>query len=92
MISLEDLGFSPFFSAQVDQLERTQPGLVPARIAADGPASTTCSDAKRRWANDRAASATKFTAPIARPWVIGSSWLMALSAPSFTTSCVAGRL
>ena len=37
MISLEDLGFSPFFSAQVDQLERTQPGLVPARIAADGP-------------------------------------------------------
>ncbi len=37
MIALEDLGYSPFFSAQVDQLERTRPGLVPARIAADGP-------------------------------------------------------
>lgn len=37
MISLEldDLGYSPFFSSQLDRLAR--PGLAPARIAADGP-------------------------------------------------------
>jgi ribosome biogenesis GTPase / thiamine phosphate phosphatase len=32
----EDLGFGPFFATQLDRLERDRPGLVPARIAADG--------------------------------------------------------
>jgi ribosome biogenesis GTPase len=32
---LEHLGFRPFFASQIDYLDR--PGLVPARIAADGP-------------------------------------------------------
>ncbi len=35
LIELFDLGYSPFFSSQIERLER--PGLVPARIAADGP-------------------------------------------------------
>ena len=34
MISLANLGFSPFFSQQFSHIER--PGIVPARIAADG--------------------------------------------------------
>lgn len=34
-LDLSDLGYSPFFSSQLDQIQR--PGLVPARIAADGP-------------------------------------------------------
>ena len=37
MIALADLGFSPFFSAQVERFALERPGLVPARIAADGP-------------------------------------------------------
>lgn len=32
---LSDLGYSPFFASQFDRVDR--PGLVPARIAADGP-------------------------------------------------------
>ena len=32
---LSDLGYSPFFSSQLDRIER--PDLAPARIAADGP-------------------------------------------------------
>jgi ribosome biogenesis GTPase len=35
--SLEDLGYSPFFSAQVERFDLVRSGLVPARIAADGP-------------------------------------------------------
>ena len=34
-LDLSELGYSPFFSSQLDRLER--PGLVPARVAADGP-------------------------------------------------------
>jgi ribosome biogenesis GTPase len=34
-LDLSDLGFGPYFSSQFDRLDR--PGLVPARIAADGP-------------------------------------------------------
>ncbi|MGH2617408.1 MAG: ribosome small subunit-dependent GTPase A [Thermomicrobiales bacterium] len=34
-LELADLGYNPFFSSQLDRLER--PGLIPARIAADGP-------------------------------------------------------
>jgi len=34
---LEDLGFSPFFSIQLEQLDLALPELVPARVAADGP-------------------------------------------------------
>jgi ribosome biogenesis GTPase / thiamine phosphate phosphatase len=36
LIALEDLGFGPFFATQFDPLVRARPGLVPARIAADG--------------------------------------------------------
>jgi ribosome biogenesis GTPase / thiamine phosphate phosphatase len=36
LIALEELGFGPFFATQLDPLEQTRPGLVPARIAADG--------------------------------------------------------
>jgi ribosome biogenesis GTPase / thiamine phosphate phosphatase len=36
LIPLEDLGFGPFFATQFDPLVRARPGLVPARIAADG--------------------------------------------------------
>jgi ribosome biogenesis GTPase len=35
-LELEDLGFGPFFATQLDRLEQDRPGLVPARIAADG--------------------------------------------------------
>jgi ribosome biogenesis GTPase len=35
-LELADLGFGPFFATQLDPLERVRPGLVPARIAADG--------------------------------------------------------
>jgi ribosome biogenesis GTPase len=35
-LELEELGFGPYFATQLDSLERTRPGLVPARIAADG--------------------------------------------------------
>jgi ribosome biogenesis GTPase / thiamine phosphate phosphatase len=34
-LTLPDLGYRPFFSAQIDRLQR--PDLVPGRIAADGP-------------------------------------------------------
>ena len=34
-LDLVELGFGPYFTSQFDRLER--PGLVPARIAADGP-------------------------------------------------------
>jgi ribosome biogenesis GTPase len=34
-LDLSDLGFDPYFSSQFDRLDRS--GLVPARIAADGP-------------------------------------------------------
>ncbi|MDQ3227888.1 MAG: ribosome small subunit-dependent GTPase A [Chloroflexota bacterium] len=34
-VELSDLGYGPFFSTQIDRLDR--PDLVPARIAADGP-------------------------------------------------------
>ena len=36
LIPLEELGFGPYFATQLDALERARPGLVPARIAADG--------------------------------------------------------
>jgi ribosome biogenesis GTPase / thiamine phosphate phosphatase len=36
LIPLEELGFGPYFATQLDSLEQTRPGLVPARIAADG--------------------------------------------------------
>ena len=36
VLELEDLGFGPYFATQLDHLEGTRPGLVPARIAADG--------------------------------------------------------
>jgi ribosome biogenesis GTPase / thiamine phosphate phosphatase len=35
-LELEELGFGPFFASQLDPLKRARPGLVPARIAADG--------------------------------------------------------
>ena len=36
MIALEELGFGPFFATELNSLEQARPGLVPARIAADG--------------------------------------------------------
>jgi ribosome biogenesis GTPase / thiamine phosphate phosphatase len=36
LLELEELGFGPFFATQFDSLDRARPGLVPARIAADG--------------------------------------------------------
>jgi ribosome biogenesis GTPase / thiamine phosphate phosphatase len=36
LIPLEELGFGPYFASQLDSLEQARPGLVPARIAADG--------------------------------------------------------
>jgi len=36
VLELEDLGFGPFFATQLDHLESARPGLVAARIAADG--------------------------------------------------------
>ena len=36
MIALEVLGFGPFFATELNCLEQARPGLVPARIAADG--------------------------------------------------------
>jgi ribosome biogenesis GTPase len=36
LIALEDLGFGPYFASQFAHLERARPGLVAARIAADG--------------------------------------------------------
>jgi ribosome biogenesis GTPase len=36
MIPLEELGFGPFFATELNCLEQARPGLVPARIAADG--------------------------------------------------------
>jgi len=36
LIPLKDLGFGPFFATQLDRLEGARPGLVAARVAADG--------------------------------------------------------
>jgi ribosome biogenesis GTPase len=36
LIALDELGFGPFFATHLDPLQRARPGLVPARIAADG--------------------------------------------------------
>src|ERR687894_784324 len=35
-LELEELGFGPYFATQLESLDRARPGLVPARIAADG--------------------------------------------------------
>jgi ribosome biogenesis GTPase / thiamine phosphate phosphatase len=36
VIALDELGFGPYFATQLEPLEQTRAGLVPARIAADG--------------------------------------------------------
>ena len=86
-LELEDLGFGPFFATQLDRLERDRPGLVPARIAADGAGIYHLLGCQARLGGFPAGFATSSPVSIARPSAIGSPCPTTPSAPSSIMSC-----
>ena len=88
--SLESLGFGPFFAAQRALLDR--PDLVPARIAGEAGAATSCSAAAPGWRAERPAAP-----PAVRPGAPGGGRLGGGRRPtrdratSTTTSIAAPR-